>query len=61
MDTLKRILVEPRNSLVSEHVTRFSNFNCQLEFTNAALAAIAQAAISDETGARGVRAIMVNY
>jgi len=55
---LVKVLTEPKNALVKQYQKMFSLENCQLEFTDAALGAIARKAMKKETGARGLRSIM---
>ena len=55
---LVQVLKEPKNALVRQYQKLFSIENCTLEFTDEALGAIARRAMSRETGARGLRAIM---
>ena len=55
---LVRILTEPKNSLVKQYQRLFSFDGVDLQFTDAALDAIAQQAIDRKTGARGLRSIM---
>jgi ATP-dependent Clp protease ATP-binding subunit ClpX len=55
---LVRILTEPRNALVRQYEKFFEMEDVELEFTNEALEAIADAALERGTGARGLRAIM---
>ncbi len=55
---LKRILVEPRNSIVKQYKQLFKIDGFDLEFEDEALEYIAQRAIKLKTGARGVRTIM---
>ncbi|MDS1271110.1 ATP-dependent Clp protease ATP-binding subunit ClpX [Lipingzhangella sp. LS1_29] len=57
-DALVRILTEPRNALVKQYQRLFELDNVELEFTDDALAAIAEQAIMRGTGARGLRAII---
>jgi len=57
-DMLVQILTEPRNAVVPQFKKLFNLDNCQLEFTDEALSAIAQLALQRKTGARGLRAIM---
>jgi ATP-dependent Clp protease ATP-binding subunit ClpX len=56
--SLVQILTEPRNALSKQYCKLFEMDNVELEFTNAALEAIADQAILRGTGARGLRAIM---
>lgn len=55
---LKRILTEPKNSLVKQFTKLFEMEEIDLEFEDAAVEAIAERAIERKTGARGLRAIM---
>ena len=59
-EALCRILTEPRNSLVKQYQAIFRCDNVQLRFSEGALQAIADRAIKNGTGARGLRAIMEN-
>jgi ATP-dependent Clp protease ATP-binding subunit ClpX len=55
---LKRILVEPKNSLVKQYRRLFEMDDVDLTFAEEALGAISQKAIERKTGARGLRSIM---
>lgn len=55
-DMLVRILTEPQNSLIKQFQQCFILDECQLEFTEEALKAIAHTAMEKHTGARGLRA-----
>jgi len=57
-DALIRILVEPRNALVKQYQKFFELEDAELEFTEDALAAVADQALERGTGARGLRAIL---
>jgi ATP-dependent Clp protease ATP-binding subunit ClpX len=57
-DDLVRILTEPKNALVKQYQRLFAMEDVQLTFTDTALRAIAQQAITHGTGARGLRSIM---
>ena len=57
-DALKRILTEPRNALVKQYVKMLDMDGVALEFTDDALAAIAEQALTRKSGARGLRAII---
>ena len=57
-DALIRILVEPKNALVKQYQKFFELEDAELEFTEEALAAIADQALERGTGARGLRAIL---
>jgi ATP-dependent Clp protease ATP-binding subunit ClpX len=56
--SLVRILTEPRNALVKQYQRMFEIDGVELEFTDDAVAAIADQALLRGTGARGLRAIM---
>jgi len=55
---LVNVLKEPKNALVKQYQKLFGMENCQLDFTDDALAAIARRAMRKETGARGLRSII---
>lgn len=55
---LVRILTEPKNALVKQYQTLIGLDDCELEFTDGALKAMAQLAIERQTGARGLRSII---
>ncbi|MCD9623225.1 ATP-dependent Clp protease ATP-binding subunit ClpX [Rhabdothermincola salaria] len=55
---LIEILVEPRNALVKQYKKFFEFEDVELEFTEDALAAVADQALLRGTGARGLRAIL---
>ena len=57
-DSLVRVLTEPRNALVRQYQKLFELDGVELEFTTAALEAMADLAVLRGTGARGLRAIM---
>lgn len=57
-DDLVRILVTPKNAIIKQYKKMFELSNVELEFTESALRAIAQKAISLKTGARGLRTIV---
>lgn len=58
VDELKRILLEPKNSLVKQYKKLFKMDNVELVFEDGALEEIAKTAISRNTGARGLRSII---
>jgi ATP-dependent Clp protease ATP-binding subunit ClpX len=58
VDTLMRILTEPKNALVKQYQKLFDYENCELAFTDDGLRAVAELALERETGARGLRAVM---
>lgn len=55
-----RILTEPKNSLVKQYTKLFELDNVELEFEKPALEAIADEAMNENTGARGLRSILEN-
>jgi ATP-dependent Clp protease ATP-binding subunit ClpX len=57
-EDLKRIIVEPKNALLKQYEASMQLDNVELEFDNAAIDAIAEKAIAQKTGARGLRAIV---
>ncbi len=57
-EALKKILVEPENSLVKQYKKIFEMDGIELEFTEEALDAIVDEAITSKLGARGLRQIM---
>lgn len=58
VEDLKRILTEPKNSLVSQYQKLFKMDDCDLSFTKDALTEIAKYAYELGVGARGLRNIM---
>jgi len=57
-EALVEILVEPRNALIKQYKKFFEFEDVELEFTDDALAAVADQALLRGTGARGLRAIL---
>lgn len=57
-DDLKRILTEPKNAIIKQFKASFEIDGVDLEFTDDAIEAIADLAIAQKTGARGLRAIV---
>ncbi len=60
-DVLVRILREPKDSLVRQYQKMFEFEDVELRFTNGAVAAIAEKAITRKIGARGLRAIVEEF
>jgi len=58
VDALKRIMTEPRNSIIKQYETMFRLDGIDLEIDDKAVTAIAKKAIELKTGARGLRTIM---
>lgn len=57
-DELKRILVEPHNSITKQYDELLSLENIQLDWTDEALSYIAHKSIEKGTGARGLKSII---
>ncbi|MGH3414958.1 MAG: ATP-dependent Clp protease ATP-binding subunit ClpX [Actinocrinis sp.] len=57
-DSLRRILVEPKNALIRQYQHLMALDGVELEFSDDAIEAIADLAVLRGTGARGLRAIM---
>lgn len=60
-EALVQILQEPKNALIKQYEYLFELDDVELEFTEAALKAIAKQAVERETGARGLRAIIEGF
>ena len=60
VDALVSILTEPKNALVKQYSQLFSYDHVDLEFTEAALKAIAEQALARGTGARGLKGVLEN-
>lgn len=58
VDSLVRILSEPKNALIKQYQTLFWLDNVQLEFTREAEMQIAKLALERKIGARGLRGIL---
>ena len=58
---LTRIIKEPKNSLLKQYIKLFSIDNVEIEFEDEAIGAIAELAIEQNTGARGLRSIMEGF
>uniref|UniRef100_A0A1D1XYK9 ATP-dependent Clp protease ATP-binding subunit ClpX n=1 Tax=Anthurium amnicola TaxID=1678845 RepID=A0A1D1XYK9_9ARAE len=59
-DQLVQVLTEPKNALGKQYKKMFSMNNVKLYFTNTALRLISRRAMTKNTGARGLRAILEN-
>jgi ATP-dependent Clp protease ATP-binding subunit ClpX len=57
-EDLRRIITEPRNAIVKQYQASMAIDEVKLEFTDGAINAIADTAIKQKTGARGLRAIV---
>ena len=58
LEELLVLLVEPKNALTKQYKKFFEFENCELEFPDAALGAIADQALARGVGARGLRAVL---
>jgi ATP-dependent Clp protease ATP-binding subunit ClpX len=58
LDSMIRVLTEPKNALVKQFQALFTMENAELGFTETALKAIAQRAMEKDTGARALRSIV---
>ncbi|MDR0290287.1 MAG: ATP-dependent Clp protease ATP-binding subunit ClpX [Treponema sp.] len=57
-EELRRIITEPHNAIVKQYQASLAFDDVKLEFTEGAIDAIADTAIKQKTGARGLRAIV---
>jgi len=60
-DALLSILTIPKNALTKQYEYLFALDDVMLEFTDESLRAVAQKAIAEQTGARGLRAILEGF
>ncbi len=60
-EALIRILREPKNAIIKQYMKLIGMDNIRLSFDDDALEAIAEEALSRNTGARGLRAIMEQF
>lgn len=58
VDSMVKILTEPKNSVIAQYKHLFALDNVDIEFEDDALVAIAELAKAQKTGARGIRGIM---
>ena len=58
---VKRILTEPKNALTKQFQKMFEFENVKLKFTDNAIRAIAEKAVSHKTGARGLRSVLEEH
>lgn len=57
-EVLKKIITEPKNSVVKQYTASLGLDDVELTFTDDAIEAIAQKALDRKTGARGLRSIV---
>lgn len=60
LDSLVRILIEPKNNLIKQMQFYFDIDNIELKFTDGAIVAIAEQALEMESGARALKGILEN-
>lgn len=60
LETLCKILTEPKNALIKQYSKLFEMDNVELSFEDSAILAIAKAAQARKTGARGLRGVIEN-
>ena len=58
VDSLVKVLTEPKNALVKQYKKLFEFENVKLKFSDGAISAIAEKAYKRKTGARGLRSIL---
>lgn len=58
---LVRILSEPKNALIAQYKALLAMDNVTLKFSDEALVGIAKSAMEKQTGARGLRSILVGF
>jgi ATP-dependent Clp protease ATP-binding subunit ClpX len=58
LESLTRVLLEPKNNLLSQMQFYFDSDNMELTFTDASILAIAQQALSLGIGARGLKTVL---
>jgi ATP-dependent Clp protease ATP-binding subunit ClpX len=57
-DQLVQILLEPKNAITKQYVKLFDMEDCEIDFREGALRAVAKKSMDRKTGARGLRSIM---
>ncbi|MDC7125954.1 MAG: ATP-dependent Clp protease ATP-binding subunit ClpX [Spirochaetales bacterium] len=58
VDSLRRIITEPKNSIIRQYKALLELDDVELDFDDEAIDAIAELAVKRKTGARGLRAIV---
>jgi len=61
VDALMKVLSEPKNALTKQYQKLFEFENVKLKFTDGAIRAIAEKAINQKTGARGLRSVLEEH
>jgi ATP-dependent Clp protease ATP-binding subunit ClpX len=59
-EDLRRIITEPKNSIIRQYQASLKLDNVELEFEDDAVVAVAEKALNMKTGARGLRSIVEN-
>lgn len=60
-NALIKILTEPKNAIIKQYQKMLKHEDIELEFEHEALEAIADKALANKTGARGLRSIMESF
>lgn len=58
VDSLIKVLTEPKNALIKQYKKLFEFENVKLKFTEGAIRAVCERAVERKTGARGLRAVL---
>ncbi len=61
VEALMKVLSEPKNALTKQYEKLFEFENVKLKFTDGAIRAIAEKAIAQKTGARGLRSVLEEH
>ena len=61
VDALMKVLSEPKNALTKQYQKLFQFENVKLKFTEGSIRAIAEKAIAQKTGARGLRSVLEEH
>ncbi len=61
VEALMKVLSEPKNALTKQYQKLFEFENVKLKFTDGAIRAIAEKAIAQKTGARGLRSVLEEH
>jgi len=61
VDALIKVLSEPKNALIKQYQKLFEFENVKLKFTEGSIRAIAEKAIAQKTGARGLRSVLEEH
>jgi len=61
VNALMKVLSEPKNAITKQYQKLFEFENVKLKFTEGAIYAIAEKAVSQKTGARGLRSVLEEH